>query len=248
MLLSLKSIIGHKVVAIDGEIGTVSDLLFSEKSGALRYVVIDPQKWNPLSQRVLISPVSIYYINVDSKQMYLSITQEKVQSSPGVEEQETVSRHFEAKLYQHYGYGYYWMGTDLWGISSDPMMLKGQSNDDSTVSDSESESDIDLRSISEVTRYSCIAADDSSHAFADIIVDTRKWSMPYFVVDIGANLLQDNLAVVNWQAIGEISWKEQSVKIKVNKHQLAANPHFDSYAINSDAFLEMMSASPTDIN
>lgn len=247
MFISLKSIIGHKVVAIDGELGIVSDLLFSEKNGAIRYFVIDPQRWNPLSQRVLISPVSVYYINVENKQVFLSITQEQVKSSPGVEEHETVSRHFEAKLYQHYGYGYYWMGTDLWGISSDPMMLKGSINDDQQTDSETIEADIDLRSVNEVTRYSCTAADESQHGFADIITNTRRWSIPYFVVDIEAELLHNNLAVVKWQAIDKISWKSQSVSIKLNKHQLSANPHFDPYAINSDEFLAMMNVSPTDL-
>ena len=242
MLMSLKKLIGYKVFAIDGQFGQVSDCLISEKDKVVRYLVIDPQKWNPLSQKVLVSSVSIFYVNVDSKELHLSITQEQVKSSPGVEEYETVSRHFEAELYRRYGYGYYWMGTDLWGVSSDPTLLKLPEQQPDSLESTEQQ--IDLRSTNEVTGYRCECADGSEHGFYDFVVNTKNWSLPYCVVDVDSALLNNNLAVVKNTAIKAFSWQEQKVAITLNKHQLSANPHFDPKAINSDEFLAMMEASP----
>lgn len=241
MFMSLKQLVGFDVSAIDGHFGTVSDCLISQHDRVVRYLVIDPQKWNPLSQKVLLSPVSVYYINLDKKEINLSITQEQVKTSPGVEEQETVSRHFEAQLYKHYGYGYYWMGTDLWGVSSDPSVLKLPTDTDEIGN---SEEEIDLRSIKEITKYSCQCVDGSLHGFQDVIFDSKNWSLPYIVIDIEAALLSDNLSVVRQEALTDIRWQEQKVHIQIDKHQLAANPHYDALAINSDAFLAMMNASP----
>ena len=58
MLRPVKSILNYKILATDGEIGSVQDLYFDDHSWTIRYLVVDTGTWLP-GRQVLISPRSI---------------------------------------------------------------------------------------------------------------------------------------------------------------------------------------------
>ena len=58
MLRSTSQLLGHRLTALDGEIGHVKDFYFDDKEWAVRYVIVKTGSW--LSDRqVLISPRSV---------------------------------------------------------------------------------------------------------------------------------------------------------------------------------------------
>ncbi|MDA8621274.1 PRC-barrel domain-containing protein [Psychrosphaera sp.] len=246
MNISLQQVIGFTIRTIDGEYGTVSDFLFSSKDHVIRYLVVDPQKWNPLSQKLLVSPVSVYYINIDSQEVCLSIDTNKLKAAPGLEDHETVSRHFEAELYRYYGYGYYWMGADLWGMSSDPTLLKTHIIDDQPDSEL-SEDDIPLRSINEVCTYLVSTQDNKHHHLSDFILNTKSWNLQFAVINAQNGLISTERCLINVAAISEYSWHQQLVKVAVSSAQVLGNPHYNANLINSEQFLSMMELSPIEL-
>lgn len=249
MNIRLHELIGYKIKTIDGEYGEVSDCLFTSDDFTIRYLVVDPQKWNPLVENVLISPVSVYYINIDAKEINLSIDLEKIKSSPQAEEHLTVSRKYEAELYQHYGYGYYWMGTDIWGPSTDPSLLKSSpliNQNENEAANTEPEDETSLRSIKEVRHYSATGPDNQSHVFEDFVFNTHDWRIHYAIIELQSGILSSELTVIKVAAVKEVSWHQQDVTLALNSAQLKANPHYEKSLLNSDAFIAMMAQSPSE--
>lgn len=244
MNINIQKILGFTIRTIDGEYGTVSDVLFSHEDHVIRYLVVDPQKWNPLSRKVLISPISVYYINIDAEEVCLSIDIEKIKAAPGIEEHETVSRHFESELYRYYGYGYYWMGADLWGMSSDPALLRPHNVLDQSAPDI-LESDIPLRSINEVCGYLVKTDDDKHHQMADYIFNTKSWKISFAAVDAQNGMIATERCLIKVDAIEEYNWHQQLITLQISSHQLLGNPHFESNLLNSEPFLAMMELSAT---
>lgn len=244
MNINVNSLIGFKIKTIDGTYGVVSDLLFTDEDHVIRYLVVDPQKWNPLSQKILISPVSVYYVNLDAKEVCLSIDTEKLLQSPDVQEQETVSRHFETELYRYYGYGYYWMGADLWGMSSDPSLLKASIGNEE-MAEQKTEQEIHLRSTNEVCNYLANSTDSQTLQLSDFVFNTKSWSISYAVIDCHMGILSKERSLIKIDAIKQYNWHEQSVSVSLHSEQVKANPHFEPTLLNSEKFLAMMEVSPS---
>ena len=57
MLRSTEDILGFRLEATDGHIGTVEDFYFDDQVWSIRYLVADTGRWLP-GRRVLISPAS----------------------------------------------------------------------------------------------------------------------------------------------------------------------------------------------
>lgn len=58
MLHKLKDLQGDAIVAADGELGSVDDLVFDDGDWDVRYVVVNARRWMP-GRKVLVSPVAI---------------------------------------------------------------------------------------------------------------------------------------------------------------------------------------------
>ncbi len=244
MNININTLIGFKIKTIDGTYGVVSDFLFTDEDHVIRYLVVDPQKWNPLSQKLLVSPVSVYYVNLDAKEVCLSIDTEKLLQSPDIEEQETVSRHFETELYRYYGYGYYWMGTDLWGMSSDPSLLQATIAKEGAA-DNRTEQEIHLRSTNEVFSYLAQSSDEHSLQLSDFVFNTKSWLISFAVIDCHTGMLSKERSLIKIAAIKQYNWHEQSVSLSLHSEQIKGNPHFEPKLLNSEKFLAMMDVSPT---
>ena len=57
MLQPIKNVLNYKILATDGEIGSVSDLIVDDQELKLRYLVIDTGNWRDAAARLL--PVSV---------------------------------------------------------------------------------------------------------------------------------------------------------------------------------------------
>ncbi len=123
MLVSLKELSGSTIKATDGDLGQVKDVYFDDRSLTIRFLVVDTHPWLPLSQKVLISPISLLEFSADDYAMTVSLSKDMVKNCPKVEEHETVSREFEKIYYDYFGYGYYWTGEGAWGEYAYPTAL-----------------------------------------------------------------------------------------------------------------------------
>ena len=84
MLHKSNGLRGYHILATDGEIGHLDDVLFDERTWAVRYLVVDTSNWIG-GRSVLISVGSIARIDSPDKKIYVTLTRDAVKRGPSVE-------------------------------------------------------------------------------------------------------------------------------------------------------------------
>ena len=107
MLRSLKEVKGYKIRALDGELGSVRDLLFDDELWTIRYMVAATGPWL-LGKRVLLGWPALETPDWTSRLFPVNLTTEQVKESPSIDADAPVSRRREQELYVHYGWTPYW--------------------------------------------------------------------------------------------------------------------------------------------
>jgi sporulation protein YlmC with PRC-barrel domain len=188
MLRSTSQLHGHRLTALDGEIGHVKDFYFDDKEWAVRYVIVKTGSW--LSDRqVLISPRSVGRIDDEGKVILVNLTRKQVEGSPVIDTQKPVSRQYEELYHQHYGYPYYWAGNGLWGMtdipiwSPFPVLIPAITDLDpvKTANDAWPH----LRSINEVKGYHLQAQDGTIGQLCDFMIDEKTWAISRLTIETG---------------------------------------------------------------
>lgn len=102
-----KEVIGHHILATDGELGHVADFLVDAESWAIRYVVVDTSNWW-FGQKVLVAPAWISDIRWIDKKVTVDLTRQSVKNSPRYDEAAQFDRQWESSYYSHYERVPYW--------------------------------------------------------------------------------------------------------------------------------------------
>jgi hypothetical protein len=107
MLRSVKEMLNYTILATDGEIGTVSDVLVGDSDLKLRYLVIETGGWLS-GRKVLLSTAWLSSVETGKETVVVNIEKKRIQESPPYESNAAVDRKYEARLHDYYGYPYYW--------------------------------------------------------------------------------------------------------------------------------------------
>jgi sporulation protein YlmC with PRC-barrel domain len=107
-LRSLAAVTGYHILATDGEIGHVENVLIDDATWGVRYLIVDTSNWW-LGKHVLISPYAVGRISYVDRQITVDIGRDKVKSSPPWDAVEMIDTYYEKRLHSHYGWqGYGW--------------------------------------------------------------------------------------------------------------------------------------------
>ena len=107
-LRSSGHVTGYDVQASDDSIGPVQDFVFDVRSWAIRYLVVDTQRWWPGGQRVLVGTHWVDRIDWASRQLHMRLTLAQVRASPGFQDVASISRDDEIRLHRNYERPGYW--------------------------------------------------------------------------------------------------------------------------------------------
>src|SRR4051812_18868533 len=107
MLLRTRSIVGRRVQGSDGDVGKIKDIYFDDKTWEMRYLVVDTGSWLDRHE-VLLVPSSFSGWNPSEDILTTPLTRKKVEESPPITADLPVSRRYEARLHQYYGWSPYW--------------------------------------------------------------------------------------------------------------------------------------------
>ncbi|MBW7932230.1 MAG: PRC-barrel domain containing protein [Gemmatimonadaceae bacterium] len=106
-LRSTEDVTGHRVAAVDGMIGDISDFIVDDQTWAIRYLVIDTHDWL-IGKQVLVAPRWIARISWPEQTVFVTVTRETIQRSPEYIDWKHVTREYEERLYAHYRARGYW--------------------------------------------------------------------------------------------------------------------------------------------
>lgn len=105
-LRSTNEITGYHAHASDGSIGHVEDVLLDDQNWAIRYLALNTSNWW-VGQHVLISPHAITGIDWSDRSIELSVTRDRVKTSPSWDRTNNIDGTFGRRLHEHYDWPNY---------------------------------------------------------------------------------------------------------------------------------------------
>jgi len=108
MLRPIKNILNYRILATDGEIGSVSDLIVDDQEMKLRYLVIDTGNWLP-GKKVVLSTAWISSVAPERDTVVMNIEKKRIQEAPEYKPDGDFSREYETRLHDYYRSPYYWL-------------------------------------------------------------------------------------------------------------------------------------------
>ncbi|MFZ0737280.1 MAG: PRC-barrel domain-containing protein [Candidatus Acidiferrales bacterium] len=106
-LRSTHEVTGYHIKATDGEIGHLEDFLFNDETWEIRYAIIDTKNWWP-GKQVLLRPQWIDRVSWAEREIFIKMSRKTIRNSPEWNPDLPLSREYELRLHQHYGYAPYW--------------------------------------------------------------------------------------------------------------------------------------------
>jgi sporulation protein YlmC with PRC-barrel domain len=229
MLRDIKDLLGFRIVANDGEIGTVKDLYFNDETWTIRYLIVKTGPW--FSREVLISPEAVTGHNWEDGTFSIGITKEQVRNSPDIDTDQPVSRQQEAALARHYLWQSYW-GTGFYpggvlGIAEptpriDPGLIKEVDYTEN------SHADRHLRSSKTVTGYHIHAEDGDVGHVTNFIFDDQTWQIAYLLVDTH-NFIGGKKVLIAVKHIQHVEWKNSKVVVDLTKDTIKSSEAVDKW-------------------
>lgn len=231
LLRSIDDLTGYGIVARDGEIGSAADYYFDDQSWTIRYLIADTGGWL-FGRRVLISPMAFEKADWENKKLYLSLTKQQIEDSPGIDQDEPVSRQFEERYYRYYGWAPYWGGSGLWGAGYYPTAVPfgyyapAVGKEEKDTPENKETGDPNLRSAKEVIGYTIMGTDDSIGNVRDFIVSDHSWEIQWIVVDTSPWWFGGNV-LIHPGSIREVSWENKSVYVNLTRAQIKNSPEWN---------------------
>ncbi len=226
MLRSVEELFGYMLWAKDGEIGKCKDFLFDDTRWAIRYMVADTRKWLP-GRKVLISPISLDSPVWETHRFPVKLAKEKIRQAPPLDEHAPVSRQYEIKWFDYYGWPTYWTAGGLWGAAPYPsaLYLKRLEKVIEKEADPEDPNKSHLRSTREVQGYEVQAVDGKVGRVDDFIMDEWNWILRYLVVDTGTwGAGQKVLMAPSW--VKMVDWAGFTIWLAFSREAVRKSPGY----------------------
>ncbi len=225
MLKNINGLLGHKLQAEDGELGSVDEFYFDDRTWDIRYLVADTGGWLG-GRKVLIAPVALKAPDWDAKTFPVKLTREQVKNSPDIDTRKTVSRRHELELYKHYAWPLYWGESFYAGSASGAPMLPDPGLEEERKPEPIPPEDAGLQGTRAVTGYKLHAADGVIGHVEDFIIDEEAWTIRYLVADTGL-WLPGRKVIISPHWIERVDWGTSEVYVDLTREAVRQSPGFD---------------------
>jgi hypothetical protein len=247
MMLVGSALKGFGIKASDGEIGTVSDFLFDDRTWKIRWMVVDTGGWLA-GRKILVHPSTIGQPDYRREKITVRLTKQQVEDSPDILSDAPVSQQMQTNLAGHYGWDPLWGGGNYFGGYSsgmggafdptpnrfDPALLEadrpGASVDDG---------DPHLRSVTAVVGYHIQATDGPIGHVENFLVDDATWGIRYLIIDT-RNWWPGQHVLVSPYAVRAISWSDRDVTLDVTRDKIKGSPAWDPAAMIDRTYEERL--------
>lgn len=229
MLFNTKMLKGFTVEGTDKTVGVVQDILFDERFWAIRYLVVDTNKWLPASRKIVLSPLSLGEPDIANKTIPVKLSSKTIKHSPPLTKHQPVSRWYETELFRYYGYAAYWTGPDIWGMFPNPTNLL-DTPAAQEVWETDPAHDCVLRSINELSNYQLKSRDTTEGQIKYFMIDCKNWSIPGFLITTRRWLPGGIDVLISHRAVRSIRWFDHSVRVDLSTQQIKAGPELGSKA------------------
>ncbi len=219
MLWNASALNGYPIKATDGEIGTVSDLMYQDSDWAIRWLVVDTGDW--LSGRTVLLPASALGIpDPEAHHLPVSLTMRQIEQSPDTDASVRLSQSTDLEARAH--------DADAKTQAEIP------ANGDPKAALREGL----VRSMSEITGDAIEATDgDIGHA-EDFLIDTAMWQVRYLIVHTSSWWAGEKL-LISPLSIDRIDWARSIIHLDVSRQKVKDSPTYIAEQTADIAFEEL---------
>jgi hypothetical protein len=223
-LIKLNDIKTYDCEAADGEIGSYEDMYFDDTYFAVRFLLINTQKWLQ-GRKILLSPFTVGSIDEQNRLMYIELAQQQIKNSPPLGTNQTVSRHYEEKYFEYYDWPPYW-DTISW-----PSTLPLRA---SAVAASRLSREISphyenhLHRASQILDCVVSVSEGIIGKLTNFVIDTHYWVIRYLEIDTHNRMNGTNTALVTPTLILSINWPENRISVDISLDNLQNAPRYDA--------------------
>lgn len=230
MLQSVNDLKGYDIIAANGEIGSIEEFYFDDKSLAVRYLVANTGNWL-VGKQNLISPSAITHLDRENRNIHVKLTKEQVKQSPGIDKHQPVSRQMEKLVSDYYGNAYYWDARPDLSAAQLASANAAAANVKSAVTSQVAAAtalapDVHLQSVQEVATYHIAAIDGEIGEVEDFFVETDDWSIRYLGVDTH-HILSGKHVLISTLWLGQINWAQRKVSVNLTGAQIENSPDYE---------------------
>jgi sporulation protein YlmC with PRC-barrel domain len=216
------------MLAKDGEIGKVFDVLVDDETWRVRYLVGDTGGWLS-GKHVLLAPPLVGPLQGEA--MPVALTRAEIENSPEIDVQKPVSAQREEEIAAHYGWTPYWIAMGTAGAppalpESWPGPFPGPLDADDQRTP-RSGGDPHLRSAREVRGYRLQGSDGPVGKVSDLLIDEDEWTVRYLVVDTG-RWLPGRKVILSPAWVLEVRWADQIVRVDLERERIGNSPEYQA--------------------
>lgn len=221
MLIQASSMSGYSIHASDGNIGTVTDLLFDDDTWLVRWLVVDVGRWL-LGRKVLLPSTALGHLDIAGEKFSVRLSRQQVKASPDIDTNLPVSRQMEACIYDYYGWRPYWSnGFYLGGFGYPAASLSSEPDLDAAPN-----ADRRLRSANEIKGYHIHATDGEIGHVEDLLIEDGDWSIHYLSVKT-SNWWVGRDVLISPRSVQDIDWQERRISLDVDRTRVKGSPPYD---------------------
>lgn len=252
MLRSMRDIVGYPVVAEDGKVGKVVDILFGDQHWRMRFLDVetktgfhfhlgrspkDTEAEKPIT-RVLVEPSLIKEpeSGLDRRRIPILISRDKLKECPSFASHESVEDKYDIEFRRFFRESIY---SDQSMIAS-PAGLPMQVPMPATYEHTEEEINEHLKRMKEISgehvhstravlRYHVRNADENLGYVTDLILNTETWVIAYLVLDTRHGIPSKKY-LVSMSEVKSLNWSESSVTANITKDYLVDKRRYRPYA------------------
>lgn len=247
MMLVGSALEGFGIQASDGEIGTVNDFLFDDRTWKIRWMVVNTGGWLA-GRKILMHPSAIGQPDYRREKIAVRLTKQQVEDSPDILSDAPVSRQMQTNLAGHYGWDPLWGGGNYFGGYSSGMggaFDPSPTRFDSGLLESDrpgagvDDGDPHLRSVTAVVGYHIQAMDGPIGHVENFLVDDATWGIRYLIIDT-RNWWPGQHVLMSPYAVRAISWSDRDVTLDVTRDKIKGSPAWDPAAMIDRTYEERL--------
>ncbi|MFW6350851.1 MAG: PRC-barrel domain-containing protein [Bacteroidota bacterium] len=101
-LRSFKEVMGYHILATDGHLGHVEDLIADDADWQLIYLIIDTSNWRPWSKKVILLINWLDKISYETREVSIDVDTDTIKNAPEFDTGKPVDQAFEEALKEYY--------------------------------------------------------------------------------------------------------------------------------------------------
>lgn len=246
MLIGAKELFGYSILAQDGEIGSVHDVLFDDRSRAIRYIVVSTGVWL-FGRKVLVAPAAVRPPHREEKQLPIDLTKEQIKDSPDISVDLPLSRDQEVEYHDYYRWPYYWGGgqmgaADFIGVAPEASLVGDtavtQVTPDTTGSIPSDKRDPALVSAKDFIGYRVERGDEKIGEVVDLGINLDEPSAPLIVLALRGEEA-DRHVLVPRESV-EVHWARKAVSLDLSPQELNEAPSLGKDELLDDSALDLV--------